>query len=216
MNDPFELLVGGRTLCRPEWSRPEGNYEDYHKLYIPRKGSAELWDAGGRTKLRPGRVYFIPGYRKIHNRCQKLFDVDWFHFRAADPHADAALGRMKKIVSWPASQWAFFKPAHQAIDLYFKEKSQELFARLQAMLLWSFAPLIARENRRASNAKDGAGWRLIQPALVFMNDHFLEKLSLASIAARSGLHPVYFHRLFSRLLHISPLDYLIRERMRLA
>lgn len=53
----------------------------------------------------------------------------------------------------------------------------------------------------------------IQRAAAFMEENFASKLTLADVARAAGLSPFHFSRLFSRLMGLSPHQYLMRCRL---
>lgn len=59
----------------------------------------------------------------------------------------------------------------------------------------------------------GAQLRRIQPAVAMMEVDFAYKLSLEQLAAAAGLSPFHFSRLFSRLMGLSPHQYLMNRRL---
>lgn len=56
----------------------------------------------------------------------------------------------------------------------------------------------------------------LRPALDYIHDHLSDDLSLAQIAATVHLNPAYFSRLFRQTYHVSPYQYVIRQRVEAA
>ena len=55
--------------------------------------------------------------------------------------------------------------------------------------------------------------RALHPALTFMDDHFAESLNIDQIAGRAHFSRYHFIRLFRRLFHETPHQYLTRKRI---
>jgi AraC-like DNA-binding protein len=56
----------------------------------------------------------------------------------------------------------------------------------------------------------------VQKGLTYIAANFRSKLSLSEIAAASHLSPFHFSRLFSRMVGLSPSEYLLQYRLRVA
>jgi AraC family transcriptional regulator len=78
------------------------------------------------------------------------------------------------------------------------------FAQLSGTLSQPSARSVARDRRRAVAAAD------------FIEAHAAEPLALEDVARAVGLTPFHFLRLFSRVLGVSPHQYLLRTRLRRA
>jgi AraC-like DNA-binding protein len=56
----------------------------------------------------------------------------------------------------------------------------------------------------------------IEQAIAYIQDHFMEPLTVGEMAARYGLEAKPFAYLFTKFVGISPIDYLIQHRMKRA
>jgi transcriptional regulator GlxA family with amidase domain len=53
----------------------------------------------------------------------------------------------------------------------------------------------------------------IKKAASFLDDNFAQEVSLASLAAKANLSPIYFHKMFKRYLGKTPHQYLLEKRL---
>jgi AraC-like DNA-binding protein len=80
-------------------------------------------------------------------------------------------------------------------------------------------PLFDREGREGENQGGHDGARLeaarkIEQSIAFMTRHFNQPLHVARLAKAAHISPSHFFVLFKRWTGFSPIDYLIRLRMR--
>lgn len=63
---------------------------------------------------------------------------------------------------------------------------------------------------------DSKIYRQLAPAIVYMDNHYLQCPSLEEVAAPAVIAPNYFHRLFKNYCGITPYQYMLNKRMSLA
>lgn len=212
----FQILIGGRFICTPRWGR-DPIQDDFHRCYFVRTGEAWTTVGGEDVAMRAGRIYFIPGYQPIAQRCERRMTLTWLHFRAADLATETALTAQRRIMTWPASTWAFWKPVYRRLDeLFAPAPPLRLRWQVQAMLRYMTAELVADQLDAARRANPSGLLERLRPAVAYMDNHFLDNPPLRDIARQVHLSPTYFHRCFSDLFHLSPHAYMLRRRMRLA
>ncbi|MDX2226643.1 MAG: AraC family transcriptional regulator [Verrucomicrobiae bacterium] len=209
----IDFLEGGRYLCTPAWQQRSGKAHDPHRLYWCLKGTAVVELAGRKTEIRGGRVYLIPGGPIFRNWCEKSLDLYWAHFRIRSGILEQCLSHAARVWSrpWKKGTPDFHKA--EGMGSYFQTPTQICRLRLESLLLDLLAGYFEAHPQALEENPDRAG---LLHSLDYMDEHFLENPSLETMAARAGLHPVYFHRKFTRLMGMSPFRYLERKRMFLA
>jgi AraC family transcriptional regulator len=78
-----------------------------------------------------------------------------------------------------------------------------------------FAGLFSGRSSRHTEAQPKDRRRAVEAAL-WMDEHAHEPLGLESVGREMGLSPFHFLRLFSRVLGVTPHQYLVRSRLRRA
>jgi AraC family transcriptional regulator, arabinose operon regulatory protein len=209
-----QVLAGGRFRCTPAWGHRDDKGIEAHKVYFPIRGLASVAVDGLETEIRPGSVYFIPGYRRIASSCARSLDVDWLHFRTDQPVLNLRLAQVPNIVVWPATSWSFFKRAYTSLGTHFSATGPRQSHRIEAMLLWLIGELL--EYHVTANAESAEALLRFAPALACMDAGFLRNPPLAEIAATVHLNPEYFHRTFSAAFRATPYAYMLTKRMALS
>jgi AraC-like DNA-binding protein len=93
-------------------------------------------------------------------------------------------------------------------------RPSQLFYRVQAMLMDIVASALESFLPEYLSANDPIFERM-QPAITFMDRHFLENPPLGEIAKTVHLAPNYFHRRFTAAFSITPFGYMLERRLNL-
>jgi AraC-like DNA-binding protein len=206
-------LTGGKYTCTRAWGGRQ--FPDFHRLYFPIKGQADF-TCGTRTwSLRPGHIYLLPGYQWADYGCKGRLELYWMHFRPDAVDMDLKVANLGSGYQFSEKSWSIWKPVYSRLDEFFAEHPPELSYRVQAMLSWAMAEILRIPNA-ANRQSVVRGLEPLAPALNFMDQHFEEDPSLEDVAAQVHLSPIYFHRLFTQTLHVTPHRYLLRKRMQTA
>lgn len=211
MHNPCEIVTGGRFVCTPAWGVEATVVADVHRCYFPRRGEAQVRAGDRWWTLRPGRVYLIPGGQRVGHRCARRMELDWVHFRMAAPDAEAALRRVRGVVSWPASRWRPWRGVYEQMRHVVVHRPRRLTDQLQAMLLHHVSAMVGDALDAAPAGGDDR--ERLTDAVRYMDEHYLANPPLAAVAAAAHLSPVYFHRRFVRWLGVTPHAYMLRRRM---
>ncbi len=204
-SDPFTLISGSWYHCTPAWDQQV--WEPFDKWYFPSSGEA-FYDAGdGEFRLAPGRVWLIPGRRRHVMRCPRRLDLWWLHARVEDRRLAGALERMSGPRSWPAAVWKPWQATYGAIDRWFAERPAALGYRLQAMLLWSVADIVAATPPAPEPSP------AVAAAVAFLDREARRNPPLTAVARAAGLSPVYLHRRFVAEIGCTPHVYAERRRL---
>ncbi len=218
----FAVLDGGITRCDRHWSQPQGYYADYYRCYAPGAGQAVIHLGARSWRLRPGAMYFIPGYRRVGYATARSFTVRWLHFRSHLLELEGLLSQIDTVRPWPAPLARRWQPLLQRLGEIRDGPAPSLAHALQAMLLDLTIALVGPDlDHQAAHPPDptsggAALLERLQPAVRYLEENYLQNPPLARIAALTGLSPTYFHAQFTRLFHLSPHHYMLRLRMRQA
>ena len=209
---PFTLLVGGDYQCNPAWNKQADAVDLCYKLYYPVKGEARLVLKKQDLTLRQGYIYLIPGYQLVRQECASRMDVYWIHFVPRSLHMRMCLAGMEKIYPCNRKFVEYWRPICKTLPEFFKNRSQEQFYRVQAMLLDLTSQFLAAEGINRSMATDPV-FEQLKPAIDFMDRHLTENPSLEEIAKVVHLAPNYFHRKFTKTFQITPFAYMLQRRL---
>ena len=209
---PFTLLVGGVYQCDPAWNKPADAIDRCYKLYYPISGKSRLVLKKHDLQLRSGHIYLIPGNQLVRQECAESMEVYWIHFIPRSLHMMMCLANMKKIYRCDPPSQTYWESTCKALPEFFIEKSQDLFYRVQAMLLDLTSQLLAAEGIGRSQATDPA-FEQLKPAIDFMDQHLTENPRLEEIAKVAHLSPNYFHRKFAATFQVTPFHYMQQLRL---
>lgn len=210
------LIDGGYTQCTPAWSRPDGYYAHHYRFYALVAGVATIRIGPQQWTIRSGACFFIPGYRKVGFFCTARLDVFWLHFRTEHMEFEALLSQISEVRMLSALFHFRWREVWTQISHYTRTRAPSLALRLQAMLMDMTAELIGGSLDDPKQEQASASLRRLQPALELMDRMYLQNPSLAEIASSAGLSPTYFHAQFVRWFHVTPHQYMLRRRMRMA
>lgn len=223
----LNLLAGGRHACTPAWDKARDNLDQCYKVYVPESGAAFLSDGASEHALVPGRIYLISGYKIASQRCPARMDLRWVHFIPASYYLHRCLNGMPMIHSWPLADFPRVAAAFGRIEELFENPasaresrlasrvSLALTCRVEALILILISELL-ESNRLLLDALAEPELEQLRPAIDYMDVHFWENPTLSVVAARANLAPNYFHRLFRRVMGVTPFEYIEARRLETA
>jgi AraC-like DNA-binding protein len=220
-NFNLNLLAGGLYRHTPAWNKSD-HFAQCYKCYLPIRGEAVVETTGGRCAIRPGRLYFIPGYHLRRQRCERMMLAYWVHFGAESFYLHHCLSRIHSVQSWPMRKIGWIKPAFLRLGEVFQDPETKhsrprpnpplpLVCRLEAILMYLVADLL--DLPHGLIGESDSGLRRLKPAIDFMDTQFLRNPSLSEVASEARLAPNYFHRVFKRASGITPFEYMERRRL---
>lgn len=219
----LNLLSGGFFHCNPTWTRLATPLDYCYKVYFPVSGAARLEMETGPCTIHARRIYFISGFRLRRQVCEQRMDVYWLHFVPESLYLRCLLDRLPAVVSWSRAAGGWPATSYEDIVRIFEHPEREqnkpradlsvaLVCRISGLLLALVAHCLETLQRQALGAVDPDFYRL-KPALDLMQQRCREGLPLSRIAETVGLAPNYFHRRFRRLFGVTPLDFLVSQRL---
>lgn len=225
MIDDFNLVLlsGGFHRCDPSWNKPATGIDECYKVYIPIAGRAVLQMQDGSHEIRPGRIYFISGFRLRAQRCPGTMAVYWAHFVPESLYLRYLLDQLPPVCSWSRRRADWPAKALGEISRLFQnplgaeggprtDRSPAIDCRIQAFLMGLISRLLETLDSGRVQAFQPEYYRL-KGAFDFMQSHFKDNPPLSQIAARAGLAPNYFHRRFRGLFGTTPFNFMLAQRL---
>ncbi|WOO40116.1 AraC family transcriptional regulator [Rubellicoccus peritrichatus] len=196
------------TYLPESWmSRPMPSLS--YRIYWFMEGSA-YYSLGKETVwLEPGFCYLIPAHPQQAFGCDEAFTTYWIHFRANSLMLDSQLTQVTKIHRWAHKELSAFNSVWPALRQPRDSMSLAEVLQVQSLIYWLLGDLLPESKL----PYDPLISRL-EPAIDFMDNHYLENPSLATVAESAFLSPVYFHQQFSKHFHITSHEYMARLRIR--
>jgi AraC-like DNA-binding protein len=205
------IVEGARTLCRTSWHYRDIN-SPFARIYHVISGRGMVEHHGQTVVLEPGPLYLIPPHTLSHYRCPFRMDLNWLHVTAmVNRSLDLFSVLHPGYVCAPGKTDDFgtlFRPLLAAA------RRPGIGNQLQAeglatYLLSRFFEHIPAQEQDARFAR----LRRFDPVVAYMREQLAQPLTLAQLAARIHLHPTYFSNLFTQVMGLPPMPYLIRLRV---
>lgn len=213
-DSPFSLLAGGFHRCDPSWNKPADGLDRCYKLYLPVGGHARLTLETQEMPLQAGCAYFVPGYRLRGQECAERMDVFWIHFVPESLYLTFLLSHVARVHPWRGEAIAYWANTWREIPRLFESTTGQLYYRVQAMLMDLVSEVLATYRLDHVAAIDPV-FEQLKPAIVLMDQHYLENPRLAEVARAAHLAPNYFHRKFTAAFHVTPKGYMLERRLNL-
>ncbi len=215
-NSNIKLLMGGSYCGGTEWNKPANDIDKCFKLYYIRQGHATISDKKGIYDLVGPNLYFINGNVIQSQKCIKKMVVDWVHFKPDSVYFNYILQFIPSVQLLNLEQHQSFIPLFRVYNPYFLKRLNEADSRIaqleiQSLIQFAIAQIF-RLNNQILVDNESSILRLL-PALEFISNNFTQVISLKQIAEVCFLSPNYFHRLFTKSFHVSPLNYIRQMRM---
>lgn len=218
------LMTGGHYLCTPEWSRLATESDKCFKFYAPLRGNARLLIDGKWRSLEAGNIYFISGFKLERHECDNELDVYWVHFVPQSLHMRYAMDRLDAFYCWDKAEVPFTYDSLEAIPQLFNNPDTDAptlradhpdseTCRVQAVLLYFLSDLLKKTADDGELTRYETALIRLESSISFMNANYRESPSLEEIAQKSNMAPNYFHRVFKKIFHVTPLNYMTRRRM---
>lgn len=221
-NFSLNLLAGGLYQATPKWNKGPDRLDHCYKCYLPVSGRAVVTTVDGSCTIRPGYLYFIPGFHLSRQSCERQMLVHWVHFTPESFYLHRRLNRIREVVAWPLRDVRWLAPVFSRLGEIFENPESEssslrsdppidLVCRFEAILMYLVADLLLT-HREEEKSGDKEMPRL-KPAIDFMDTNFLSNPPLVRVAGKSHMAANSFHRLFKRELGITPFQYMERKRL---
>ncbi len=217
------LIAGGRYFCGPDWGRDAEEWDNCFKLYAPVRGGARLMLDGEWHDLAAGNIYIFSGFRLQRYECSDEMDVIWVHFMPKSLQMRWFLDRSEVLHSWAMSDIPFGVDNLEIVSSLFdnpwsdspslrSDHPDQQTCMVNSLLLYFISDILggAGEGYQADGAEV---FKRLEPAMNFINSHYLESPSLSEIAKKANMVPNYFHRVFKKTFNVTPHVYMTRRRL---
>lgn len=204
----LDMIEVNQRLVRTEWNHEEFN--PFAKVYYVSDGEGTVRIADKLLILQPQRLYLIPPYMPLKLRCEQHMHHYWVHFTtdrfAGGVLLDLARGHYQaEPTEGVAGVVAVFEDLLQA----FRDGSPRQQMRGQALLRLLLAEFLP------ADAQSIPPQELLEflPTLEYIENNLDSVLTNDELAALHSWHPTYFANRFSKVLGISPRNYIINKRI---
>lgn len=197
------------------------HYHPEHEFVLAPDGGVTVVVEDNRYELERGGGVFVPGlslhaiYGEAGRRKKFTAIVFHRHFVACDSE------RIEKKYAYALEAGSQVLPVRlrpdesaqigkMAEEFRLQQTGFEL--RLKGRMLLLLSDLIARSRQR-SELPSSCHYEGVRRALAYMEEHYMEEISLRDLASAAGLSREYFCRIFSEAAKLPPVTYLNRLRV---
>lgn len=210
----LELVVAAYAKVPATW-REIDYVPEYNKFYYIVEGEGELTIGGRVYRPEPGQLFLMPqGVKQSYSAVEgkPAFGKYWCHFKAQIGNRP-----LFDVLETPpfiqTDSVAELAGLFQRLQYWQKRRELTSAIHVRAVLL----ELIARFLDRCGTVrirKTGTGsLDKIERAIVYIEQHLSEHVSVEELAHMTHFHPNYFIRLFKRTTGYSPIQYVNRMRI---
>jgi len=216
--DPIFSTVSANVLCAYEhllgtdWQCRNGN-DPYGRLYYISSGSGHLTHHGRDYKLRSGKFFLIPAHTTYSYDCPHQIVIKWVHFTAT--------------LSGGMDLFAYILCNNEIIAID-KEEIVSSMSRLRViwmsdrpgdyiettgLLLQLLAMFLHTADSESYSTKFNELHRF-KPVLEYIDQNLSSPIKLTTLAKLVHLELSYFSRLFTQHFKVSPIRYVLSQRVK--
>ncbi len=215
-NANIKLLMGGTFCGNSSWNKTASSVDNCFKLYYVRMGNAKIIEKEKTHELNKGKLYFINGYKLDSQKSTEPFLVDWIHFLPKSLYFNYVLKSTPIVTELNIDSFSSFHSYFEQFESFFsgksdKKESKYMMMEIQTLLYFVISKIFRIHDSEISES-DNQMKRVI-PALECISENYRNNLSLQELADKCCLSPNYFHRVFTDIFKVSPLNYIRDLRM---
>lgn len=213
INPELKILIAGSTLVDTHWDGLTSYRRDgYSRLYHVKGGVGRITVEERDITVKPGEILLIPSSAVFKLISSPGLDHDWIHF---DIRTREGLPLFDLVRPGSFSRRAVGGEAlhFSQITRFWNRAGTEGYLNAVPLLNLLLIPFLHPLRPILSEGEEGADLPWLYRALVYLNRHLAEEISLEDLARRLGCHPTYLSNAFSRKFGIPPRSYLLKRRV---
>lgn len=209
-NAQVRLIDAGDKRCDKSWTQLDSRFP-YDSIGYIREGEVSMCVNGNTCLLRPGAMYYIPAMNLFsHFVTCDFARVYWTHFVLGPKEL-----KLSQRLSFPVG----VRPSHpQEIKALFESlfaARQESFPSASLLCNGIMGQIAARFLAcQADSVKLRPAERFeeMRRTAEYIRENLDKELSVERLAARVGMNPHYFIRVFQQFFQEPPIHFVLRQR----
>lgn len=220
----------------------EWNYQNvnnpYSRIYYITEGTARIRHHHCEYELQAGHIYLIPCYSTVSMVCPERLGHYYVHFTSrlqtgldilsifkCNYEADAAangIGRPlferllelnpnKELIEYDANKPIYKQVLDRAVHLDQAQSPGAIFETNAIVRLLLAAFFRDYDQPQLSNTLHGL--KRFEGVFEYVHEHLDAPITIGRLAEIAGLNPTYFSNLFSKLIGLSPIQYINKKRI---
>lgn len=209
-NARVRLVDAGDKQCDESWTQLNNRFP-YDSIGYIRKGEVSLTVNGQVSVMQPGALYYIPAMNLFsHYATQGLARVYWTHF-VLGPEDLKLSHRLEFPVSVKLSRPQEVESLFEEL-LAAREDNSPGGALLRNGLMGQLAALFLTLGQESLRLRPTERFEEMRRTAEYIRENLDKELSVELLAARVGLNPHYFIRVFQHFFHETPMHFVLRQR----
>lgn len=209
-NARVRLVDAGDKRCDESWTQHNSRFP-YDSIGYIREGEVSLTVNGRMSVMQPGALYYIPAMNLFsHYATRGLARVYWTHF-VLGPEDLELSHRLEFPVSveppYPQKVEALFAELLKA-----REDASPGGALLRNGLMGQLAAQFLTLGQDSLQIRPTERFEEMRRTAEYIRENLDKELSVELLAARVGLNPHYFIRVFQHFFHETPMHFVLRQR----
>lgn len=208
----FYPLCVGHYYCSPDYIVQRNNYDSFLLIYV-KKGEGFLKCSGKNYTFHSEDIILVDCYKPHIYGTTKDSEILWFHFDGSNSREyvniilnnSGPICSVKDLISFEKDLNRILIMISQGLPVNDTLCSYYIIKVLTDLILYS-SKSIKEENTHS----------VTEDIISYINSNICDKLSLEELAARAGLSPFYFTRLFKKETGYTPHEYIILSRINIA
>jgi AraC-like DNA-binding protein len=211
-----QVFVARDVLLGTEWKSDNAS-DMYGRLYYIVSGKAHMWVKGKYYPLLKGFFYLIPSHAVHSLRCDKRVRIEYIHFTAMLPGGMDLFSYLNTEYQVKPEEPQFIRQLLKRMRTYWDKKVKVLEEPFETRgtLLQLLAPFV-KQSSHSLASKERSIFLRFKPVLDTIQNNLHHPLTIPELASRIHLEPSYFTRLFTLHFGLSPIRYILRQRIRRA
>jgi AraC-like DNA-binding protein len=208
---PVNIFFGGLERCREDYRIDRRGFPVHLMEYVE-DGDGEIELQGELHPLRKGCFYFYgPGIPcKIMNSAERPLVKYFFAFHCRGQELEA-LRSQKRLFFGPGLAGGL---VGELVRLLFNEGCSPHEGSWRICCYYLDVILLkAAQGRLAEQFNRERGWEVFTQVRDHIADNYLELRRMEDIASAVGLDASYISRLFKRYYHLTPYNFLLKNKM---
>lgn len=220
-----------------EWRHNNVN-SPYSRLYYITEGSGYVVHHNRRFRLESGGLYLIPAFTTVDMYCPDYFEHYYIHFNAVLENGAGLFDFVRCLYKTTAADAglnaAIFdrlielnpglelidrdanKPIYRSIldrcEKLAQTKTASALIETNALMRLLLAAFVQSPDNCAA-MESSKGISRLHKVIEYIHENINRPLSLEELAAITGLNPVYFSALFTKLMGTTPIRYINNRKI---
>ena len=189
------------------------DYYDSFLIMLVTKGTCSITLDSVTFDISEGQLAFINCYSSHEYNCPDGCEALWLHFDGplAQEYYENISTSFGNVIAPRNTQLV----KHTLSKIYNKFKNSKAIkeASISNYITQILTELLLSEGNAHSTSSTAKN---LEASITYINEHFHEQITLATLAEKAALSPFYFSRMFTKETGVTPHQYIIATRLNFA